>query len=281
MTTNTNTNTSSACSQAVITRDYQGMAFQFREDGYFNMTNAAKHFGKEVCDFWRNAGVREYCECLAEGLGFNSAVFAGFKSAPSHITETARGRYHGGTWAHPKLAVLFARWLDAKFAVWCDMVIDDLRHGKAQVTITKPEESAVLALPKDFSSALRALADSVEQQEKLKAEKLVLEEEKAVLQPKADTFDLVVAHKRVSVSAFCRTMPGVNLMKVKESLKKLGYLYRLGSYGNYRVYSKFQHYFEERLNAEREGSWELYPTDAGKTLLTQLYKDGKLQMKNS
>jgi phage antirepressor YoqD-like protein len=116
---------------------------------------------------------------------------------------------------------------------------------------------------------------------KLSEENKRLEEEKLVLQPKADTFDLVVAHKRVSVSAFCRTMQGVNLMKVKESLKKLGYLYRLGSYGNYRVYAKFQHYFEERLNAAREGSWELYPTEAGKSLLAKLYKDGKLQMKNS
>lgn len=146
------------------------------------------------------------------------------------------------------------------------MVIDDLLRGKAEVTITKPEESAVWALPKDYASALRALLASVEEQEKLQA--------------KADTFDLVVAHKRISVSAFCRTMQGVNLMKVKESLKKLGYLYRMSSYGNYRVYAKFHRYFEERLSAEREGSWELYPTEAGKALLAQLYKDGKLQMKS-
>lgn len=33
--------------------------------------------------------------------------------------ETNRGRY-GGTWAHPKLAVFFARWLDVRFSVWCD-----------------------------------------------------------------------------------------------------------------------------------------------------------------
>jgi hypothetical protein len=37
----------------------------------------------------------------------------------------------------------------------------------------------------------------------------------------------------------------------------------------------------ERLNAEQEGSWELYPTEVGKSLLAKLYKDGKLQMKNS
>ena len=243
-----------ACSQAVITRDYQGMTFQFREDGYFNMTNAAKHFGKDVREFFKNDSTLAYVEALE-----NAGV--------SHqLVETSRGR-NGGTWGHPKMAVFFARWLDVKFAVWCDMIIDDLLRGKAEVTITKPEESAVLALPKDYASALRALLASVEAQEKLQA--------------KADTFDLVVAHKRVSVSALCRTMPGVNLMKVKESLKKLGYLYRVGSYGNYRVYAKFHRYFEERLNAEREGSWELYPTEAGKAILAQLYKDGKLQMKNS
>lgn len=49
------------------------------------------------------------------------------------------------------------------------MVIDDLLRGKAEVTIAKPEESAVLALPKDYASALRALLASVEEQEKLQA----------------------------------------------------------------------------------------------------------------
>lgn len=47
------------------------------------------------------------------------------------------------------------------------MVIDDLLRGKAEVTITKPEESAVLALPQDYVSALRALLASVEAKEKL------------------------------------------------------------------------------------------------------------------
>lgn len=65
--------------------------------------------------------------------------------------------------------MFFARWLDVKFAVWCDMVIDDLLRGKAEVTITKPEESAVLALPSDYAAALRALLASVEAQEKLQA----------------------------------------------------------------------------------------------------------------
>ena len=256
------------CTQAVITRDYQGTTFQFREDGFFNMTTAAKHFGKDVREFFKNASTLAYVEALT-----NAGI-------SPQLVETSRG-HNGGTWGHPKLAVFFARWLDVKFAVWCDMIIDDLLRGKAEVTITKPEESAVLALPNDYASALRALADAVDQQEKLKADNLLLEQQKTVLQPKANTFDLVVAHKRISVSAFCRTFQGVNLMKVKKTLMKLGYLYRAGGSGNYRAYASSQRYFEERLNAEREGSWELYPTDAGKVLLAQLYNEGKLVMKKS
>lgn len=72
-------------------------------------------------------------------------VLATLKSAKNAEYLTAsRGRY-GGTWAHPKLAVFFARWLDVRFAVWCDAVIEDILKGVAQVTIKEPEKSAALA----------------------------------------------------------------------------------------------------------------------------------------
>jgi hypothetical protein len=110
----------------IITRDYNGNVFQFRADGYFNMTKAAKAFGKRLQDFFDNKETVEYCASLQEVLTH---------ADQRELVEAKAGRY-GGTFAHPKLAVFFARWLDVKFAVFCDMVIDDILNKKAEGTFT-------------------------------------------------------------------------------------------------------------------------------------------------
>jgi hypothetical protein len=89
--------------QGVLTKDFNGHALTFREDGWFNMTKAASSYGRRIQDFFRLVPTVEYLEAM-EKVGI------------SHLYTSAPGR-HGGTWAHPKLAVFFARWLDVKFAV--------------------------------------------------------------------------------------------------------------------------------------------------------------------
>lgn len=85
------------------------------------MTKAAKAFGKDLQVFIRRDDTVEYIDALS-------------KTVPdTELVEAKAGRY-GGTWGHPKLAVFFARWLDVKFAVFCDMVIDDILNKKAELT---------------------------------------------------------------------------------------------------------------------------------------------------
>lgn len=114
--------------------------FVFREDGWFNMTKAAKAFGKRPDNFWSAEETQPYCNALKESLKI------------SELIETKRGG-QGGTWAHPKLAVFFARWLDIKFSVWCDAVIDDILRGHQTLQMVNKAESAVAALPADVLAA--------------------------------------------------------------------------------------------------------------------------------
>lgn len=122
----------------VVERDYNGMSFKFREDGYFNMTHAAKHFGKQLNNFWLHSETKTYMGEL------NATLTSTLAANALELVDVVPGnRYIAGrgTWAHPKLAVFFARWLDVKFAVFCDMVIDDLMHGHATITVVNPEKA--------------------------------------------------------------------------------------------------------------------------------------------
>lgn len=69
------------------------------------MTKAAKHFGKDLKEFWDTKATREYVGAL-EKLG----------GIPLSIQKEAKMGRTGGTYCHPKLAVFFARWLDVRFA---------------------------------------------------------------------------------------------------------------------------------------------------------------------
>lgn len=101
------------------------------------MTKAAQAFGKRVDNFLPNAEAVEYIGALA----------ALVPEIPVISVQRGNGLLPSvGTWGHPKLVVFFARWLSPKFAVFCDAAIDDILNRRAELVITKPEESAALSL---------------------------------------------------------------------------------------------------------------------------------------
>lgn len=102
-----------------ITKQFEATPITFNDDGWFNATEAAKAFDKETAQWLRLPSTTEYMGALAASI-------------PVEITglvKSKRGQ-SGGTWLHPKLGVAFARWLDVRFAVWCDTQIDDIIHGR-------------------------------------------------------------------------------------------------------------------------------------------------------
>lgn len=157
---------------ALITKTYNTTAFSqatltFRADGYFNLTSAAKAFGKRLDNFWGNAETTAYMlevavsEKLIPLIGGITPRVPAFGTKPyqelkASLVDTQRGHFSKpttGTWAHPKLAMFFARWLDAKFALWCDAVIEDILKGHQTLQMVNKAESAVAALPADVLAA--------------------------------------------------------------------------------------------------------------------------------
>lgn len=110
---------------------YEGRTVTFRDDGWFNATEAAKHFGKRLDHWLDNADTLEYIQALDSAMTGEPSQISNTRK--SGYLKSVRGQHGGGTWLHPKLAVTFARWLDAKFGVWCDFQIDAIiRSGRTQ-----------------------------------------------------------------------------------------------------------------------------------------------------
>jgi len=113
----------------VIPFTYQGQLVRFTADGWLHITKIAERFGKRVDHWLDNAETLEYFRALDEHLAGRESEILDTRNSGYVKTSKARVDRGGGTWLHPKLAVFFARWLSAKFAVWCDERISELLHG--------------------------------------------------------------------------------------------------------------------------------------------------------
>lgn len=151
-----------------------------------------------------------------------------------------------------------------EFQDWiCEEVIPSIRK-------TGGYGNAPKALPKDYVSALEALIEA-------EKERIALSEQNAVMAPKADTYDNVVADRQCTLTDFARKLSGVNTVAIKRSLLNNDIMYKTANC--YKVYSRYRDtFFEEKYDAFR-GVTQIIVLDKGKQLLTKLYKEHKLIMK--
>ena len=131
-----------------LIKSFGDIAVSFRNDGFLNASAIAAHFGKRVPDFLKTEQNQEYISALAEHLSKTLKIV--FDKNQLVIVKKGSPANGGGTWLHPKLAIHFARWLDPRFAVWCDEQIEQILSGslKSQTTTDQrtPLRQAVSAL---------------------------------------------------------------------------------------------------------------------------------------
>lgn len=111
----------------IIPLQYEGQPVAFNDDGWLHATKIAERFGRNLRHWLDSPETLAYVRALDEFLNPMAGKSTISNVRNSAYLNTRRGN-GGGTWLHPKLAVMFARWLDARFALWCDLQIDDLLH---------------------------------------------------------------------------------------------------------------------------------------------------------
>lgn len=121
----------------LIKAEFNGTEIQFNDSGFFNATSAAAKFGKRAGDWIDLPSTQDYVSRLNTRIS-------------GDLILTKRGR-NGGTWLHPKLGVVFARWLDVDFAIWCDEQIDNIIHGT-------PEQTDWKALRHEAASSYKVMS---------------------------------------------------------------------------------------------------------------------------
>jgi hypothetical protein len=126
----------------VVSASFNGVPVSFSSDAYLNATEIAKQFGKRPVDFLKTEQAQEYINALAQKLSEVKKITS--KENQLVIVRKGGNKDLQGTWLHPKLAIVFARWLSAEFAVWCDEQIENMLHPiLAQQTLT-PEQKAMI-----------------------------------------------------------------------------------------------------------------------------------------
>lgn len=196
---------------------YKDIDVSFDEMNFLDATSIAKHFDKFVKDYLKTAQTQDYIRALAQNLSVGNIILT-----VNDLVIVRQGGITQGTWLHPKLAVNFARWLSADFAVWCDLKIDELIRNQQKPTAL---------LPQNYLQALEALVESEKQ-------KQVLALENQEMKPKADFVDHYVevgTTKSLRETAKILNMPE---RKMIECLVLDKFLYRQS--GNLLPYQKSQ-----------------------------------------
>jgi hypothetical protein len=140
----------------LITASYsESIQVDFTQDAWFNATAVAAQFDKRVNDWTSLESTKEYINALTD-------IFRNQESRFLKVKRGGRGK-SDSTWFHPKLAIPFARWLDVRFAVWCDLQIETILKGQAQaapIPFPKTQKALPGGLTLEQQDAVKALVRS-------------------------------------------------------------------------------------------------------------------------
>lgn len=127
--------------------------FQMEGNEMINTTKLSKPFGaKKKPTFWlRTQAAQEYVEALSTELQICTSAL---------IKVVRGGDSQQGTWMHPDIAIEYARWLNPRFGIWCNLRIQELL--KNGYTITEEFKQEMSDKLQSLYSALERIQSNYE-----------------------------------------------------------------------------------------------------------------------
>jgi hypothetical protein len=104
---------------------------------YLNASKTAKEFNKDLSNWRRSKETIAYIRSLSRYVKITERDLMVVKQGG--IPEEQ------GTWIHQKLVILFARWIDVDFAVWCDLTIEEILQTGSYSLSELPNFSEILS----------------------------------------------------------------------------------------------------------------------------------------
>ncbi|EAY27243.1 KilA-N domain-containing protein [Microscilla marina] len=118
-----------------LQKTYLGKDIVFTPDGWINATQTIKALGEKRLDGFINSKyfneyLNAYCNFYDVSREDVVKVVVG-----GNVKNIASRNYVSdqGTYIHPDFVVLFARWINPKFAVWCDAIIKQILAGRVEI----------------------------------------------------------------------------------------------------------------------------------------------------
>ena len=136
----------------IIKHDYNGLAIPQRDDGYVSLTVMSQAGKKKVNDYLRLKSTKEYLEAFSESTGIPVDLLI-------VVNESEGSNDNRGTWAHPEIAIDFAKWVNVDFRIWANRTLRQvISEGSDSVALPVVKQSDAVeestAIARSFSSLL-------------------------------------------------------------------------------------------------------------------------------
>lgn len=126
----------------LLQKTYLGKDIVFTPEGWINATQTIKALeAKRLDAFMKSKYFKEYLEAYCEFYDVKPEnVINVVKGGNLRATDPTKRVNDQGTYLHPDFVVLFARWINPKFAVWCDAVIKKILTGEIEIKYKKVQQ---------------------------------------------------------------------------------------------------------------------------------------------